>query len=50
MIMHDNNCSRKTNLIASSIMILCLILSSCNSNTEKIDRGDEKGIQHGIIY
>lgn len=42
--------NRKQKLILSSIAISCLMLSSCNFNTEKIDRVDKKGIQHGIIY
>lgn len=50
MIILNDNSKRKPNLIASPILILYFILSSCISHTDKIDRGDENSIQHGIVY
>jgi hypothetical protein len=44
------NCNKIQKFNASSIMLLCFLITSCNIHTEKIDQANEKGIKHGIVY
>ena len=50
MIMHNNIHNAKSKIIAFPILVLCFILSNCNSNIVKNDGEHENNIEHGTVY